>query len=312
VVSGDSDIRDSDIRGRDEGLTNLPLGVSVALGEITMMVVVSALVKLVSDDIATTTILLFRYALCLPLLLATAVWQRGRSAFSISRPRTLSLRIATGLISLACFYAALDLMPLSLVTVLFQTLTLFVTLLAPMMLGERVGWRRWSAVIAGFGGTMLLLNPAAGGWTFTGILLGLGSPFFGALMMITLRRLGRHDSPATTAVWHNGMGTIVFALIVVAADAPLPTGGSDLALLIAVGVLSSFQQFGLAFSHKLVPASILAPLHYLSIPMGIGAGVLMFGEVLTAEILVGSTIIIASSIFILRRERQLRRAGRES
>jgi drug/metabolite transporter (DMT)-like permease len=300
---------DKDIRGRDEGLTNLPLGVSVALGEITMMVVVSALVKLVSDDIATTTILLFRYALCLPLLVATAVWQRGRSALGITKPRTLSLRITTGLISLACFYAALDLMPLSLVTVLFQTLTLFVTLLAPMMLGERVGWRRWTAVIVGFGGTLLLLNPAAGGWTLTGILLGLGSPFFGALMMITLRRLGRHDSPATTAVWHNGVGAMVFAVIVIVADAPLPAGRADMALLIAIGLLSSFQQFGLAFSHKLVPASILAPLHYLSIPMGIGAGIMLFGEVLTPEIIVGSAIIIASSIFILRRERQLRETG---
>jgi drug/metabolite transporter (DMT)-like permease len=300
---------DKDIRGRDEGLTNLPLGVSVALGEITILVVVSALVKLVSDDIATTTILLFRYALCLPLLLATAVWQRGRSALNITKPRTLSIRITTGLISLACFYAALDLMPLSLVTVLFQTLTLFVTLLAPMMLGERVGWRRWTAVIVGFGGTLLLLNPAAGGWTLTGILLGLGSPFFGALMMITLRRLGRHDSPATTAVWHNGVGAMVFAVIVIVADAPLPTGKADMALLVAIGLLSSFQQFGLAFSHKLVPASILAPLHYLSIPMGIGAGIMLFGEVLTPEIIVGSAIIIASSIFILRRERQLRETG---
>ena len=300
---------DKDIRGRDEGLTNLPLGVSVALGEITILVVVSALVKLVSDDIATTTILLFRYALCLPLLLATAVWQRGRSALSITKPRTLSIRITTGLISLACFYAALDLMPLSLVTVLFQTLTLFVTLLAPMMLGERVGWRRWTAVIVGFGGTLLLLNPAAGGWTLTGILLGLGSPFFGALMMITLRRLGRHDSPATTVVWHNGVGAMVFAVIVIVADAPLPTGKADMALLVAIGLLSSFQQFGLAFSHKLVPASILAPLHYLSIPMGIGAGIMLFGEVLTPEIIVGSAIIIASSIFILRRERQLRETG---
>ncbi len=300
---------DKDIRGRDEGLTNLPLGVSVALGEITILVVVSALVKLVSDDIATMTILLFRYALCLPLLLATAVWQRGRSALSITKPRTLSIRITTGLISLACFYAALDLMPLSLVTVLFQTLTLFVTLLAPMMLGERVGWRRWTAVIVGFGGTLLLLNPAAGGWTLTGILLGLGSPFFGALMMITLRRLGRHDSPATTAVWHNGVGAMVFAVIVIVADAPLPAGKADMALLVAIGLLSSFQQFGLAFSHKLVPASILAPLHYLSIPMGIGAGIMLFGEVLTPEIIVGSAIIIASSIFILRRERQLRETG---
>jgi drug/metabolite transporter (DMT)-like permease len=293
----------------DSGQVNLPLGVSVALGEITMMVVVSVLVKLVSAEIETSTILLFRYAMCLPLLLAMAVWQRGRLALQISKPRTLSLRIATGLISLACFYAALDLMPLSLVTVLFQTLTLFVTLLAPFMLGEPVGWRRWTAVIVGFGGTMLLLNPASGGWTPVGILLGLGSPFFGALMMITLRRLGRHDSPATTAVWHNGMGAVIFAVIVLAVGAPIPTGSSDLAILIGIGVLSSFQQFGLAFSHKLVPASILAPLHYLSIPMGIAAGILLFGEVLTTEIVIGSAVIIASSIFILRRERQLREAG---
>ncbi|MEC8105274.1 MAG: DMT family transporter [Pseudomonadota bacterium] len=289
----------------DGGQVNLPLGVSVALGEIAIMVAVSVLVKLVSADIDTVTVLLFRYLLCLPLLVATAVWQRGGKALSITAPRTLAIRIVTGLISLACFYAALDLMALSLVTVLFQTLTLFVTFLAPLLLGERVGWRRWTAVVIGFGGTVLLLNPSAAGWTMAGVLLGLGSPFFGAMMMIALRKLGRRDSPATTAVWHNGCGALVFAAIVMVTGANMPSTGTDIGILVAVGVLSSFQQFGLAFSHKLLPASIMAPLHYLSIPMGITAGILLFGEVLTPEIVIGSAIIIASSIFILRRERQL-------
>ncbi|MEC8309230.1 MAG: DMT family transporter [Pseudomonadota bacterium] len=289
----------------DGGQVNLPLGVSVALGEIAIMVAVSVLVKLVSDGIDTVTVLLFRYLLCLPLLVATAVWQRGGEALSITAPRTLAIRIVTGLISLACFYAALDLMALSLVTVLFQTLTLFVTFLAPFLLGERVGWRRWTAVVIGFGGTVLLLNPSAAGWTMAGVLLGLGSPFFGAMMMIALRKLGRRDSPATTAVWHNGCGALVFAAIVMVTGANMPSTGTDIGILVAVGVLSSFQQFGLAFSHKLLPASIMAPLHYLSIPMGITAGILLFGEVLTPEIVIGSAVIIASSIFILRRERQL-------
>ncbi|MCH1474421.1 MAG: DMT family transporter [Alphaproteobacteria bacterium] len=294
----------------EDGQVNLPVGVSVAVGEIAIMVAVSVLVKLVSADIDTVTVLLFRYLLCLPLLVGTAIWQRGGKALSITAPKTLAIRIVTGLISLACFYAALDLMALSLVTVLFQTLTLFVTFLAPLLLGERVGWRRWSAVIVGFGGTMLLLNPsAAAGWTMAGLLFGLGAPFFGAMMMISLRKLGRRDSPATTAVWHNGCGALIFAGIVVVTGARMPSTSTDLAILVAVGVLSSFQQFGLALSHKLVPASILAPLHYLSIPMGIAAGILMFGEVLTAEIIIGSTIIIASSIFILRRERQIRSAA---
>ena len=291
---------------QDDGQVNLPLGVSVALGEIAIMVAVSVLVKLVSADIDTVTVLLFRYALCLPLLVVVAVWQRGGKALSITAPGTLAIRIVTGLISLACFYAALDLMALSLVTVLFQTLTLFVTFLAPVLLGERVGWRRWTAVVTGFGGTMLLLNPSAAGWTMAGVLFGLGSPFFGAMMMIALRRLGRRDSPATTAVWHNASGAATFAVIVLASGAKMPSTSTDVGILVAVGLLSSFQQFGLAFSHKLVPASILAPLHYLAIPMGIGAGILLFGEVLTPETVIGSAIIIASSIFILRRERQLR------
>ncbi len=289
----------------DGGQVNLPLGVSVALGEIAIMVAVSVLVKLVSAGIDTVTVLLFRYLLCLPLLVATAVWQRGGEALSITAPRTLAIRIVTGLISLACFYAALDLMALSLVTVLFQTLTLFVTFLAPFLLGERVGWRRWTAVVIGFGGTVLLLNPSAAGWTMAGVLLGLGSPFFGAMMMIALRTRGRRDCPATTAVWHNGCGALVFAAIVMVTGANMPSTGTDIGILVAVGVLSSFQQFGLAFSHKLLPASIMAPLHYLSIPMGITAGILLFGEVLTPEIVIGSAVIIASSIFILRRERQL-------
>ena len=291
---------------QDGGQVNLPLGVSVALGEIAIMVAVSVLVKLVPADIDTVTVLLFRYALCLPLLVVVAVWQRGGKALSITAPGTLAIRIVTGLISLACFYAALDLMALSLVTVLFQTLTLFVTFLAPVLLGERVGWRRWTAVVTGFGGTMLLLNPSAAGWTMAGVLFGLGSPFFGAMMMIALRRLGRRDSPATTAVWHNASGAAIFAVIVLASGARMPSTSTDIGILVAVGLLSSFQQFGLAFSHKLVPASILAPLHYLAIPMGIGAGILLFGEVLTPETVIGSAIIIASSIFILRRERQLR------
>jgi len=294
---------------QDSGQVNLPLGVSVALGEIAIMVAVSVLVKLVSAEIDTVTVLLFRYLLCLPLLVAVAVWQRGGAALAITAPGTLAIRIVTGLVSLACFYAALDLMALSLVTVLFQTLTLFVTFLAPFLLGERVGWRRWTAVAVGFGGTMLLLNPSAGGWTMAGVLFGLGSPFFGAMMMIALRKLGKRDSPATTAVWHNGSGAIIFAAIVIGTGATMPSTSTDFGILIAVGVLSSFQQFGLAFSHKLVPASILAPLHYLAIPMGIGAGILLFGEGLTAEIVLGSAIIIASSIFILRRERQLRDAA---
>ena len=288
---------------------NLPLGISLTIGEIGLMIVISALVKLVGAEIHTLTILMFRYAGCLPLLVIAALWQRGRHALQISRYRTLAIRTAAGLTSLGCFYAALDLMPLSKAMVLFQTLTLFVTLLAPLILGERVGWRRWTAGAVGFLGTMIVLKPDAEGWTAAGILFGLGSPLFGAIMLIALRRLGQHDSALSTSVWYNGIGTMTFAGLVAVQGLTLPTATSDLMILVALGILSSFQQFFMAFSHRVAPATALAPFRYLAIPMGIVAGILFFGEILTAEIIIGSAIIIASSIFILRRERQLRAAG---
>jgi len=281
----------------------LSLGVTIALAEILFMVGISALVKLVAPDIDTVTVLLARYALCLPLLVVVAIWQRRRQALHITVPRILAVRIAAGLASLSCFYVALDLMSLGKVTVLFQTSTLFVTFLAPFMLQEQVGWRRWSAVIVGFGGTLILLEPSFEGWSLAGVLVGLGSPFFAAVMMIMLRRLSQHDSPATTAVWHNGIGAALFLALVLIWDASLPTAARDIVILVLIGVLSSFQQFFIAVSHKLAPASLLAPLRYLSIPFGIVAGILFFDEALSVAVLVGSGVVVASSIFILRRER---------
>ena len=288
---------------------NVPLGVSFALSEIMLMVVISIMVKLVSPQIDTITVLLFRYALCLPLLLAAAVWQHGRTAFAITAPGTLGVRIVAGLLSLSFFYAALDLMSLAKVTVLFQTVTLFVTLLAPFLLGERTGWRRWVAVVIGFAGTVILLGPDAAGWNRQGVMFALGAPFFGAIMLIMLRRLGQRDSPVSTSLWYNGVGCAVFLFLVIAFDATFPRLREDILILVFIGVLSSFQQFFLSFSHSLARASLLAPLRYLSIPMGIVAGILLFDEKLTSGILAGSVVVIASSVFILWRERVHGRGG---
>jgi drug/metabolite transporter (DMT)-like permease len=93
-------------------------------------------------------------------------------------------------------------------------------------------------------------------------------------------------------------------------DASLPATPRDIMILVRIGVLSSFQQFFIAFSHKLAPASLLAPLRYLSIPFGIVAGILFFDEVLSVAVLVGSGVVVASSIFILRRERVRRDSAR--
>ena len=284
---------------------NLPMGVVLSIGEILFTVAIAALVKLISGDISVFMILFFRYFFCIPLLLLTALLQRGRAAFRVESRTNLAIRSAMGLGSFGCLFAALQTIDLSKMTALLQTIPVFVTLLAPFLLGETVGWRRRMAVAIGFIGVVLIIDPSTGNWLNKGVVLGLASPFFGALMLLSLRRLGQTDHPSTTALWYNIIGAVVFFGVSVSLDIAWPDTVDILVLLCLIGVMSSFQQFFLAHSYKLAPASVLAPLRYLSVPFGVGASVVFFDEILTPSFFIGTAILISASFFILKRTQKI-------
>jgi len=284
---------------------NLPMGVVLSIGEILFTVAIAALVKLISGDISVFMILFFRYFFCIPLLLLTALLQRGRAAFRVESRTNLAIRSAMGLGSFGCLFAALQTIDLSKMTALLQTIPVFVTLLAPFLLGETVGWRRRMAVAIGFIGVVLIIDPSTGNWLNRGVLLGLASPFFGALMLLSLRRLGQTDHPSTTALWYNIIGAAVFFGVSVSLDIAWPDTADILVLLCLIGVMSSFQQFFLAHSYKLAPASVLAPLRYLSVPFGVGASVVFFDKILTPSFFIGTAILISASFFILKRTQKI-------
>ena len=247
-------------------------------------------------------ILFFRYLFCVPILFLTAIYQRGKNAFDIKSKSGLSIRTITGLGSFGCLFAALQFIDLSLMTILFQTMPLFITLLAPFIIKEVVGWFRRIAAITGFVGVILILNPTTEDWVNYGVILGVMSPFFGALMTLSVRRLGKTDHPASTALWYNLLGTIVFLLICIFNKVKWPEYNGILLILLIVGIVSSFQQICLAYSLKFAPASLLAPLRYISVPIGIIVGVYFFNESLSTTFFIGTAIIVCSSIIIIRRE----------
>ncbi len=285
---------------------NLPLGVTLSIGEVLFTVAIAAMVKLIANDISVFMILFFRYLLCIPLLLLTATIQRGTAAFRVQDKAKLALRSAMGLGSFGCLFAALQTIDLSKMTALLQTIPIFVTLLAPILLGETVGWRRRIAVLIGFVGAVLIVDPSNADWLNKGVLLGIASPFFGALMLLTLRRLGQTDHPSTTALWYNIIGAAVFFGVCLSLDIPMPEAKNIVLILCIIGVMSSFQQFFLAHSYKLAPASILAPLRYLSVPFGVGASVAFFDETLTSSFFVGTAILVSASFFILKRSEKIK------
>ena len=281
---------------------NVPLGITLSITEVICTITIASLVKLIAGDLSVFMILLFRYLFCLPLLILTAIYQRGYNAFDIKSKAGLLTRTITGIGSFGCLFSALQFIDLSLMTILFQTMPLFITFLAPFIINEVVSSFRRNTAIIGFIGVIIMLNPVAENWFNYGVILGIMSPLCGALMTLSVRRLGKTDHPATTALWYNLLGTIVFLLICVLTKVGWPQYDEILLILLIVGIISSIQQICLAYSLKFVAASVLAPLRYISVPIGLIVGVHFFNELLSPTFFIGTVIVVFASITIIIRE----------
>ena len=288
----------------------MPLGSFALLSEIALSIVIASSAKLVSDTVSVAVFLLFRYLFSLPPLLVFGLWQHGRTVLVVQNVRALVWRSVFGLTGLTCWLLAVSKIEITKATAIAQTLPAFITVLAPLLLGDVIGLRRWIAVAAGLIGALVVLRPDLEGWFQTGVAYALAAPFFAALMLIFRQRLGASAPPIKSTLIYNIFGAAVFSLWCATSDVDWPSIPAEFAILVACGLLASLQQWLMALSHKLAPASTLAPLHYFAVPLSIAAGVVVFGEEITIAFLTGTSIIVGSTYYILVRERKARQRGR--
>ena len=281
----------------------VPLGIATCILEILTLTTIATIVKYVSPDISVTTILFFRYLFSLPLLIVIGVIKRGKRLYQVNKKITLAARTVIGITGLTSYFIAIALIGIGKTIALGQLVTIFITMLAPIMLSEKVGLKRWIAVTVGLIGTIIIIKPSHTGWFNFGIFWGINSAFFAALLNIFLRKLGNTDEPISTALWYNTAGTVLFSCLFLVLHDPLPDNINVLLILISCGLLSSFQQFFLAFSRSLAPAIILAPLQYLAIPSSFLVAIYFFNENLGWNFILGTTIIIFSTFYISVRSR---------
>lgn len=294
---------------------NLPLGAFFLFSEIVISMGLAGLVKQISGEVSFFVIMFFRYLMSLPLLFLLGWHQRRRALLQVRQIKTLIARTIVGMVGLSAWFNAVIYLPISLASVLAQTMTIFITILAPFMLAETVGPRRIVAVLFGFAGVVLLINPLTGtsssALSGVGLMFGLAAPLFAALMFIFLRKLGRSDSPVSTTLWYNIAGTVVFFALTLGEGLAFPQISSDTHfiwfVLVFTGVASSVQQFLMAKSHQLASATALAPVHYSAVPLSVFIGILFFDEVITVTFVAGTSIIIGSTWYIFQRE-QIRKA----
>ena len=286
--------------------SNNQLGAVFLVGQIVMSLVLASMVKVLQPDFSVFVILFFRYLFCLPLLVAYAIFTRGAQFLNITNIQGLALRTGFGLLGLTMWFLSIIYLDISLATALSQTMPIFITGLSVLIAGEKVGLKRSASVFVGFLGVVVLIFPLTPTVNLLGVFYALLGAFFSALMFVYLRVLGRTDPAVTTAIWYNSTGVVLASIIAFSFDdfdaIQQLSSLTPLYLLIALGVCASFQQFFLAQSHMYAQASMLAPLHFLAIPLGIGIGIMFFNESITLKFLMGTAIIIASTYYIVMRE----------
>ena len=250
------------------------------------------------------------------------VWARYFGAFLIAfvflnpvtRPKMMSTtrpflqigRSALLLGSTALNFFALRYLQLDeALAILFST-PFLVALLCVPLLGEWVGWRRWTAISVGFFGVLLVARPGLGG-LHPAALLSLGSAVCYALYVISTRVLSHSDSSETTLFYSNLVGAVAMLPIIPFVWTP-PNSAFVVALMVLIGALGSGGHYLLICGHRLAPASTLAPFIYTQMVWTTTLGFLVFGDVPHRWTVIGGLIVVSSGLYLLNRERKVGKA----
>jgi len=262
--------------------------------------VMDALIKWLSATYPTPQIIFFRGLFAfLPLSIFIAR-QGGLAALRTQRPWSHAARSLVGLTSMVLFFYAFAILPLADVVAIGFAGPIFLTALSVPMLGEKVGIRRWCAVMAGFVGVVIMIRPGAGVVSLDALVPVAGAVGY-AFAMVFVRKLTATETIASIVFYFTAICTVLSGLAM-----PFlwvaPASLMDWGMLAAVGLCGGFAQLFMTYAFKLAPASLIAPFEYSAMIWGVLFGWLIWSELPDAYILTGAAIVIASGLYILHRE----------
>jgi len=232
------------------------------------------------------------------------IWQAGGiSSLRTSRPLEHLLRSAVGLSAMWLVFSAYETMNLADVGAILFAAPLFLTALAGPVLGETVGARRWTAVMIGFVGVLLIVKP--GTTALQPAALGvLAAAFLFAVAMTLMRRLGSTESAATITFYLSVFIVLVSLLLIAMFGWVTPTPADFLALAM-IGLIGGTAQLFLTQALRLGEAAVISPLRYSSIIWAVLFGYLFWGALPDMMVVGGLAIVISSGLYILHRETRL-------
>lgn len=279
------------------------LGASIRLSATFGFGLMAALSKLAAEQgVSSIEIALYRCLFALPVILLWIMLGPGLHTLRTRRPGAHALRSALGFATLLGTFTAIGLLPLATATTISFAAPLFATMFSAILLGEVVGWHRWSAVAAGLIGVAIVMRPGGGALPVAGVIVALGSALGTSLVTVTMRQITTTEAPGTIVFWFT------FSTAAAAAIA-LPFIGhahnpAQWLLLGGVGLTGAFMQIALTTSLRHAPVSVVAPIDYCQLIWASAFGWLIWNVVPSRNTLCGAALIAISGLYVLVREQR--------
>jgi len=276
------------------------LGIACAVTGMFGMAVMDTCAKLLGEGYAISQVVLVRNAVgAVALLLFVAFAPGGFASLKIRRPGLLLLRSVVNIGAAYLFFAGLRYLPLADAFAIAFAAPMFITALSVPVLGEHVGLRRWAAVIVGFLGVLVVVQPGTESFRIEA-LLPLGAALSYALAMLIGRKMTREMPTAAIMFWPS-LGAVLVTAVMMPAQWQTPVL-PDAGLFVFMGIIGTGGMALITQGYRHAPAAVIAPFDYSVLVWGVIIGWLVWRDIPAPNVWLGAAILIASGLYILHRE----------
>lgn len=300
-------------------------GIAFLLLGTTLFPVQDVIIKSLSDAYAVHQLVVLRGVFALPIVAVAVRWENRSWRLRIGPPGLQMARAAAAFTSYLVYYLALAAIGLAQTSAITFSTPIFVTIFAPIFLGEKIGWPRWLAVSVGLVGVLVIIRPGTDVFEPAVLLALLAAVSYAAAIILT-RKLGplsNGGSMTLIAVLFYIVAGSIVGVVMSRIDSTsihpslaflfrewMWPEGRDWLLLIAIGLLSGVGFFALSQAYRLAEASLITPFEYTYLPWAVLWGWVFFGALPDTATWIGLFLIVGAGLMIVAREAQLARRGR--
>jgi drug/metabolite transporter (DMT)-like permease len=276
------------------------LGIGCAVVGMLGMSIMDTCAKLLGEGYAVSQIVLVRNGIgALAVLAFVIVSGAGLATLRPRRPGLLAVRSLLNIAAAFLFFTGLRYMPLADAFAVVFAAPLFITALSVPVLGEHVGVRRWAAVIVGFVGVLVVVQPGTASFRVEALLPLSAALAYGVSMLVG-RKLTRDLSTAAIMFWPS-VGAVLVTAVMMPAQWQTP-GLPDFGVFMMMGIIGTAGMSLITQGYRHAPAAVIAPFDYTVLIWGVIFGWAIWGDIPALNVWAGAAILVASGLYILHRE----------